>query len=316
MKTASELPMDTLAAEFEVAFVQFDVSLHRVVDDVPVLGGDWTEADDALRAYCSKARQFSKEWQAGWYFVLSALEFFQRAPKRILYQGDATAHGSTIRLPAGTKLSEKPGGVRVFNAAKMVPATWGDPAEPDPDLWIGYMVNGGEGVDIEVAPHEFLEVDTSAVVLRANLESYGFADGSSIPVQVVDRGGLGGLVGLSLTAKGPSGQSYSSGRTIVFTNSFTNAHREEEMLPIVLCHELCHAFDNAHMCGNWDWHDVENRKSCCMCYWWEFVLDNESPRMPIAWTQNRQGSSFCGQHIRRMRDYHLQDNPGLGWGKR
>jgi len=51
-----------------------------------------------------------------------------------------------------------------------------------------------------------------------------------------------------------------------------------------------------------------------MCYWYLLVLDDASPRAAIPWTQNRAEPDLCAKHIRRMRDYHLEDNPGLGWG--
>jgi hypothetical protein len=50
-----------------------------------------------------------------------------------------------------------------------------------------------------------------------------------------------------------------------------------------------------------------------MNYWFQFVLDGTVPRAPLLWTQNRANADLCGSHIRRMRDYHLQDNLGLGW---
>jgi hypothetical protein len=50
-----------------------------------------------------------------------------------------------------------------------------------------------------------------------------------------------------------------------------------------------------------------------MNYWFQFVLDDQQTRRPIAWSQNRLSAHLCAPHVRRMRDYHLQDNPGLGW---
>jgi len=51
-----------------------------------------------------------------------------------------------------------------------------------------------------------------------------------------------------------------------------------------------------------------------MNYWFQFVLDNATPRQPLSWTQNRESAFLCGPHMRNMRDYHLEKNPGLGWG--
>lgn len=67
-------------------------------------------------------------------------------------------------------------------------------------------------------------------------------------------------------------------------------------------------------CGDWDWVNQVDRTSCCMCYWFQFVLDDGAPRKPIPWTQNRTKPNLCAMHIRRMRDYHLEVNLGLGWG--
>src|SRR5262249_32115405 len=67
-------------------------------------------------------------------------------------------------------------------------------------------------------------------------------------------------------------------------------------------------------CGNWSWVDWLPRASCCMNYWLAFVLDDARMRMAIPWTQNRQSADLCAPHLRRMRDYHLEDNPVLGWG--
>jgi hypothetical protein len=50
-----------------------------------------------------------------------------------------------------------------------------------------------------------------------------------------------------------------------------------------------------------------------MNWWLYFILDDGSPRKPIPWTQNRR-RTFCAEHVRRMRECHLEDNPVLGWG--
>jgi hypothetical protein len=50
-----------------------------------------------------------------------------------------------------------------------------------------------------------------------------------------------------------------------------------------------------------------------MNYWFQFILDDGAPRTPIPWTQNRLSADLCAPHVRRMRDYHLEGNPGLGW---
>jgi len=114
--------------------------------------------------------------------------------------------------------------------------------------------------------------------------------------------------GISPGGRTVGGKTFFGGRLIVFTRSMDAADYIR-----VLCHELCHAFDNAHKCGSWDWRLQPDRTSCCMNYWFQFVLDDGTPRKPISWTQNRTSADLCGPHLRRMRDYHLQDNPGLAW---
>jgi len=115
------------------------------------------------------------------------------------------------------------------------------------------------------------------------------------------------VAGISPGGTSVGGKHYFGGRLIVFTKT------QSGDVIVTLCHELCHAFDNAHKCGNWDYRQQANRTSCCMNYWFQFVLDDAAPRAPIRWTQNRQSADLCGEHIVRIRDYHLEDNPGLGW---
>jgi len=50
-----------------------------------------------------------------------------------------------------------------------------------------------------------------------------------------------------------------------------------------------------------------------MDYWYDFVLDNATPRIPIPWTNNRMGVYLCAQHLHAIRMSHLEDYGALGW---
>lgn len=114
------------------------------------------------------------------------------------------------------------------------------------------------------------------------------------------------VAGISPGGTSSGGHHFFGGKLMVFTDVASGTL-------VTLCHELCHAFDNAHKCGNWDWERKRSRTSCCMNYWYQFVLDDSSPRRPITWTQHKQSPNMCGPHVVRIRDFHLEDNPGLGW---
>jgi hypothetical protein len=145
--------------------------------------------------------------------------------------------------------------------------------------------------------------------LDAGLSHYGFPAGAKIPIQVLSLGDEALVLGgVSPGGVEVLGKHYFGGKLLVFTKSLPVPDRLSTM-----CHELCHAFDNAHKCGNWDWINQATLTSCCMNYWFQFVLNDASPRKPIRWTQNRSSADMCGPHIVRIRDYHLEKNPGLGW---
>ena len=161
-----------------------------------------------------------------------------------------------------------------------------------------------------ITPHDFHKVDNPDVsFLDADLSHYGFATGATIRIQVLSKGDEA-LVrgGTSPGGVDVGGKHFFGGKLIVFTKNLPVADRL-----ITMCHELCHAFDNAHKCGNWDWIQQAPLTSCCMNYWFAFVLDDSAVRKPMPWTQNRCSATMCGPHILNIRDYHLEKNPGLGW---
>jgi hypothetical protein len=180
----------------------------------------------------------------------------------------------------------------------------------DKDMHIKFRIRSITGREIELFEHDFHLPDSPNVsFMDAHLSHYGFVFNSTIKVQVLSEGDDALVTGgVSPGGVDIAGKHYFGGRLIVYTRSL-----DPPDLIRVLCHELCHAFDNAHKCGNFDWKNQVTRMACCMNYWFQFLLDNRTPRIAIPWTQNRVTADLCAPHIRRMRDYHLEENPGLGW---
>ncbi len=312
MASAQELPVDQIAQHYDITCVQVDVSEKRVVSgssDKAAMGINDGLAYAGCESFCTKASgEFTHEGEGGWFFMASANRFVPALTANILFEGDAVAQGGHVRLPSGTTLSTSPKVVRLFDRSKITGLA---PPKPNNyDIHIKFRVTSRTGRNLFIAPHDYYPVDDpNNSFLDANLSDYGFAPGATIPVQVLSAGDEA-LVTAGISPGGASvgGKHYFGGKLIVFTQVLTGAG-----VIITLCHELCHAFDNAHKCGNWDWEQKANRTSCCMNYWFQFVLDNSTPRRPVQWTQNRQSANLCGPHIVSIRDYHLEDNPGLGW---
>jgi hypothetical protein len=310
MASATDLPVTQMAAHYEVCRVQVDVTERRGLAgpaDRAEMGANDLAASTACDTFATAAGgEFSREGQGGWFFMAAANGFVPSVTANILYEGNATAHGNRVRLPAGTTLAATPAVVRVFNA----PAVAGM-APPKPnnfDLHIKFSISARAGRDLFLNPHDFHQVDDpNNSFLDADLSHYGFANGQTIPVQVMSEGDEALVVaGISPGGVTVGGRHFFGGRVIVFTTHASD-------LLSTLNHELGHAFDNAHKCGNWDYRNINPRESCCMNYWFQFVLDNAAPRAAIPWTQNRCSEDFCAQHIASIRDGHLEDNPGLGW---
>ncbi len=311
MTSADELPVDQISTNYDLACVQVDVSLKRVVPDRPTFGPTDNRASyAAIDRYATKASgEFSMEGQKGWFFICAANRFIPPRATTILFEGDAGAFGDKVRLPPGTLLADKPAIVRVFNPAKI--SGLSPPLPNDHDAHIKFRVAAQTGQDLVLETHDFHLVDNpDASFLDADLSTYGFVTSTKIRVQVLSAGDDAlVLAGISPGGKEVFGKHYFGGKLLVFTQSLAAPERLTTM-----CHELCHAFDNAHKCGNWDWVNQMNWTSCCMNYWFFFILDDASPRSPVAWTQNRCSATMCGPHIQHIRDYHLEKNPGLGWG--
>ncbi len=312
MASAHELPVDQISRRYDIACVQVDVTEKRVVgggSDKAAMGTNDNLAYAACESYCTSAPgEFTHEGQGGWFFIAAANRFVPARTASILFEGDALAQGRRVRLPSGTSMSQVPRVVRVFH-----PSAIGGMSQPKPnnyDIHVKFRVSSRSGRDLTIEPHDYHQVnDPDNSFLDADLSYYGIASGTSIPVQVLSAGDEALVTGgISPGGQSVGGRHYFGGKLLVFTQVLP----QSEMIR-TLCHELCHAFDNAHKCGNWDWEQKANRTSCCMNYWFQFVLDDSAPRRPIQWTQNRQSANLCGPHVVSIRDYHLEDNPGLGW---
>lgn len=316
MASATELPVDKIAEHYNNACVQVDISIRRVVSgksDKPYMGTNDDAAYNASSDYCSKAAgEFTMEGEKGWFFIAAANREMPPNPARLLYEGDAQAFGDRIRIPGGIITNDEdavPKYTRVFNAAKS--AGLPTPKPNDFDIHIKFEITVISGGDLVIEKHNFQPVnDPVNPFLLADLSDYGFANGETIPVQVFTDGDEVHITGgISPGGVFIGSKFYFAGKLLIFTEAIPQSFHLQ-----VLCHELCHAFDNAHKCGNWDWIKQSERTSCCMNYWYYFVLDDASPRKPIQWTQNRAAEDLCGPHLSNIRNYQLEKNPGLGWG--
>jgi hypothetical protein len=324
MASAEELPVDQIGVHYALACAQIDVSERREVtgkSDRALMGPNDSLARKACDRYATKAQgEFTKEHEKGWFFVASARRLKPVKDSQTLYEGPATAHGDHILLPPGVVVTS-PGAVFIYNPAT---SFWLLPPKPkNPDLCTHFDVIRSDTTSPPRAPgqgpgvaqrrlwleaHDFHKIDDQDnAFLNATLKEYGFADGETLEVKVVSAGtSVAGTSPGGLTVKG---RKFFAGRLVIFTDDCPPQFRL-----IALCHELCHAFDNAHKCGNWDWTADAERTSCCMNYVVSFILDDATPRAPIRWTQGQVSAELCARHLRGMREYHLQDNPALKWG--
>jgi len=112
---------------------------------------------------------------------------------------------------------------------------------------------------------------------------------------------------------------YFAGRTILFTQTFTDPHDptkpmadsdfKDEVISTVV-HEFCHAFGMPHKCGHWDWR-TPRKKSCCMNYDNTWLVDDHNHLIPS--TMGKQDNEMCGRHMMEVRRVHLEKNLGLNW---
>lgn len=323
MKSAQDLPLHELPPVFDMAYAQIDVAERREVADEPFLGYSEEGASMFTDDFATKDKgHFHHELEGGWFFIAAALRHRPTKDSEILYDDDATAHGDRIRLLPGKRLQPgSPYVVRVFDRSKIGGAV--SNKQNDPNIHIKFHINGSarqikvRGADgreetvteLGIVPHEFQEPENLLVrFLYANLRDYGFADGEILPIQILTEGDGAYRLGGRAPPRKVGQEEIPAGRVVVFTQAIPL-----DRVTTYLCHELGHAFNNAHRCGNWDWIDQPNRTSCNMNYWFSFLLNDATPRVPIPWTQNRVSAHFCAQHLRSIRKFHLEDNPGLGW---
>jgi len=303
MTSARGLPIEDIPSAFELAFVDFRIHGERTVPDVivdgkKVMGLTEEQASAKCSQYVTKASGEFTEERPGWFFLAAANEYtpVQEIESEQIYPvppattGNAIANGDTVTLDAPIALGKQPDIVYVYKS--------------DLSTRVLFVVTegslSGDRRTFEIEKKNYQPVDKPLLqdaVLVADLADYGFADGSTISVQVHSPGGYG-TSGISPGL---------AGRTIIFTGWIAAGGTLR-----VITHELIHAFGLAHKCGNWDF-GPGTASSCTMNYSSWFILDEGLPRCPIPWTNDRVNEYPCVHHIRAIRQAHLENLPGLGW---
>lgn len=273
MTAARPLPVDRLAAHFDPARAQIDIEPVRIVRpawEKPLMGLDF----DAARAECDTLAtashgEFRRAGQAGWFFLASAVQFTPPIPETVLFEGFAEARGRKLRLlptAAQPVRAGKPGGIEVYDPA-VAPHQPG--LRPDRKRSLFFKISARYGNEVYIAPHDFYEVDNpDYAFMLADLTTYGFGEGEGVFVRMYVSGGSIGGISPGTYRDPVTRRTFFAGRLIVFTGSgaASDAHT------LLMTHELGHAFDNAHKCGNWDWQNKPSRTSCTMCYEYMWVL--------------------------------------------
>lgn len=175
MASAAELPVDQIAAHYDMACAQVDVSLKREVHgraELSVMGSDNDLARVACDAYCTRAGgQFTQEKQGGWFFIVAANRVVPAVKAKILWEGDAEAWSTFVRLPPAVTV-RKPAVVRVFDTPKVAGMT--PPKPNDRSLHIKFATSGQNGRNLFIEPHDFhLPGNPDVPFLDANLSDYG-----------------------------------------------------------------------------------------------------------------------------------------------
>ena len=107
MESALEIALDQVQAHFDLAFAQLDISLKRIatgLNDRPHMG----ESEDAAEFMCDllatrSPGEFSMEGKPGWFFVAAANRHRPEKHEWVIYEGNAFAQGSWIRLPRSSR---------------------------------------------------------------------------------------------------------------------------------------------------------------------------------------------------------------------
>jgi hypothetical protein len=310
MKTADSLPVNDIPKAFEKAFVEMNIEKYREEPDrffnigtasqsLWVMGLNDKDAEYAENKYCTREYgEFTKQGP-GWFFLASAHE---QTPKtsgisKVIYPssgtaGEAIANKDTIIIPTPIASGEVPDIVYVYNSTLTKKVLF--QAIPKS------LSSDRKSFKIYKKNYQYVDIPEQQLsFLNADLKDYGFAEGASIKVKVKTAG-----------AYGTAGRSPGlAAKSIIYTG-FINAATSQG----TIIHELTHALSFAHKCGNWDYSSSGSKTSCVMNYDSYFILDNDFPRKPIQWTNNKTSTSnLCARHIEAIRKYNLEEDDDLGW---
>jgi hypothetical protein len=343
MKSALSLPVADTARSFEPAFVQLDFTAPRTVPDVPFVGD--TELSNNRRVALFVESYFRHAGQPGWFLTISALRAYPNTrPKSPLYEGPVTIEDRRVverGVERPLQLITIPGD---HPDAYKITLEWLDTNHgPEARRTVTFqssqrrVTKGPSGIpgqrvtECQLDPHDyaplFVANDNGPWIFF--LPNYQF-DGTSWK-----KGGYSVSPGeIQATVESESayptwGQSmakwvgnkvFATGRTIIYTGEALNPDTGSlepgglEKLQNTLTHELAHAFDFPHKCGNWDYR-TERATSCTMNYAIQWLLDFELP-MPtrlLPDTSFHLGIELCARHLKELRRTHLEDNPALRW---
>jgi hypothetical protein len=318
MEHAKELPVERLAASFRHAFMQIDISKVTIAKgpaDKLSMGKNLKAADDALETYANQ--NFSMKRHAGWILLVSANRYVDEVHTTVIYQGEAYVGDDWIAVPSAKLTSTETAVVaKFYNPARMVGAV--PPYPDDREIFtlfdVSHKVKTSQWMYYDVAPNKYFKVenfDSTHPDLEMKLDGYGIKKGDRIKVKIHSHGeevSVGN--GISLPSwKG--GKHQSMGLTFVFTAvcPTVDLHR-------IMVHELTHAFECQHMCGNFNWTTDADHNTCAMCYPRQFMLADDNPPAPretVHWTQGQVSPELCPEHIKHIREYHLDENTGLDW---
>jgi len=300
METAPGFQVVDIQRYFDMAFVQFDIEPMPPVPDglvdvgspqAPnwVMGNDEEEAGRNLSKFISSSTGVFSNQGPGW-FLLASVHGYTNVNNRLrTLEFNAKIKGNSyidLELDKPLVFDSNVGSVYIFNSNRSKSVRF-DVKDSFPD---GYLY---------IFKKEYFPADDilSSPIYSAGLLDYGFPAQSEWFVKVVEMGD-----GVTI------GYTPVDGISLIF---HYNALTSEDLLTAV--HELTHAFGLAHLCGNWSFESGTPRKSCSMNYDDQYILDDETPRRPIPWTNDMLGIALCAAHIRALRRTHLEDRAGLGW---
>jgi hypothetical protein len=338
MESAFALPVDRIAKHYRPAFVQLDFAAERVVPDERYMGPADPPIQGASGAGTTAfvARTFQHAGEPPWFFLAAAMECYPVVVHRgaILWEGDVdvvVSGGHTYCSVPGQHTDPAPGyvviswddkkhktGFLVDQFAYYPPdpvspgqtaparaegetAVWLLPQDLYPDIKANQLPSFAEKSKFLASPKQY------GIPSRAHVRVKGTGAsavaGYSIPVQV-------------------GKESYLAGRAVTFTHH--PAYRDPvtgqktakfaDGVVRTAVHEFTHAFGFYDKCAQFDYLNQSPRMTCCMNYQENWMMDQKHHLIPD--TNYRVGMDRCGYHLKEIRRTHLEDNPGLGWGKR